>query len=110
MIEFDLGGVLVIPVIFALNRVRQVFGDIDRRIDHALAVEIDRHIEIGGAQRVVKRAGRDHLLGNLEPDLAPFVDDERADIFVGLVDVTVEQFEAQVFGARFFQEAPCLGP
>ena len=62
-------------------------------------------VEIAAAHRVEPRAGRHDLLRHLEPDLAPLVDQPGADIFVGLVDIAVEQLEAEALGAGFLQAA-----
>src|SRR2546426_5038402 len=52
------------------------------------------HVEIAAAHVVEPGSGRHHLLGHLEADLAPFVDDKGADVFIGLVDIAVEHLEA----------------
>ncbi|HEV8031867.1 MAG TPA: hypothetical protein VGP42_12695 [Stellaceae bacterium] len=46
----------------------------------------------------------------MQPDLAPFVDEPGADVFVGLVDIAVQQLEGQSLGARLLQQARRLGP
>ena len=42
---------------------------------------------------------------DLEADLAPLIDDPGAAIFVGLINVAVEEFKAKVFRAGFLQQA-----
>ena len=58
----------------------------------------------------IPRAGRQHPLRHLEADLAPFVDQPGADIFVGLVDVAVQQLEAEALGAGLLQQPLGFGP
>src|SRR5262249_23530793 len=54
--------------------------------------------------------GRHHALGNLESDLAPLVDHPSGVVFVGLVDITVQQLKAEPLGLRLPQETPRLPP
>ena len=57
----------------------------------------------------VERPGRHHFLRHLEPDLAPFVDDPGGNVFVGLIDVAVQQLESEPLGAGFLQQPLRLG-
>ena len=105
LVEIDLALVVVPAVIVEEDRVRQVFGDIEGRVDDALAVRLHRDVEIAGAHGLDPRAGRHDLLRHLNADLAPFIDGKRTDVFVWLVDITVEHLEAEVFGPGLFQQA-----
>ncbi len=109
LIEIDLLLVLVVAVVLGIDRMRQELADVEQRIDHGLAVEVDRHVEGAAAQRVEERTGRQHALRDLEPDLAPLVDHPGGDILVGLVDVAVHQLEFEPLGARLLQQALRLG-
>src|SRR5712691_10795071 len=45
----------------------------------------------------------------LTPIFLPFIDQPSADIFIGLVDVAVQQLEAEPLGAGLFQQPFCFG-
>ena len=77
---------------------RQVFADIGERIDDVLAIALGGDVEIAAAHRLEPRPGRQYPLGDVQADLAPLVDDPDPVIFIGLIDVAVEQFEAEPFG------------
>src|SRR6516164_2173277 len=62
------------------------------------------------AHRLDPGTGRDDTLRHVEPDFAPLVDQPGRDIFVGLVDVAVQQLEAEAIGPRLLQQPPRLGP
>ena len=89
---------------------RQVFADIGERIDDVLAIALGRDVEIAAAHRLEPRPGRQHPLGDVQSDLAPLVDDPDAVVFIGLIDVAVQQLEAEPFGAGLLQQPPRLGP
>ena len=82
-------------------RVRQVFCSVEQRIDDVLAFAIERRVEFALAERLAEGTGRQHALCHLDANFAPFVDDPGCVEFVGLVDIAVEQFEPQPFGASF---------
>jgi len=81
LIEFDFDLVLEIPVIFGVHRARQIFLDIDHRVDDALAVALQRHIEIAAAHRRVPWADRRDALPHIEAHLAPLIDQPATEIF-----------------------------
>ena len=74
---------------------------VQHRVDHAVAVGLDHDVEVAGcaSPRSHGPVGT-HLLRRLHADLAPFVDQPGADVFVGLIDVAVEQLEPQPLLAR----------
>ncbi len=84
---------------------RQIFADIGERVDNVLAIALNGHVKISGALRGKPRADRQHLLRDLESDLAPVIDRPDAVVFVRLIRRAIEQLEAQIFGAGFLQQA-----
>jgi len=56
--KLDFLVVLVIAVVLGVDRTRQILGGVERRVDDALAVEIDCHVEISAAQPLIERSGR----------------------------------------------------
>src|SRR5262249_59264888 len=60
------------------------------------------------AECAIERSGRKPGLRALLSDLAPFVDQPGADIFVGLVDVAVHQLNFEPLDARLFEQTPRL--
>ena len=88
---------------------RQPAADVGDRIDDVLAVGLQSHGEVAAAHGVEPWPGGHHLLGRLDADLAPFVDQPGADDLVGLVDVAVEELERQVLLPRFLEQPPGLG-
>ena len=89
VVEFDLCWILVVSKIRTRDRVRQVFGPIEQRVDDVLAFAIERRIEFALPQRLGKRARRQHALGHLDANFAPFVYDPGCIELVGLVDIAV---------------------
>ena len=67
-------------------------------------------IEIAVAHRVEPGTGRHDLLRYMQPDLAPLVDQPGRDVFVGLVDVAVEEFEGEPLGPGLLQQPLGLFP
>ena len=110
LVERDLGVILVMRVILGIDRFRQEFLDIEQRVDQAMAGGLEHDIEIAAAHRFEPRPGRLDTLGYVQPDLAPLVDQPGRDVFVGLVDIAVEQLEGEPLGPRLLQQAPRLGP
>src|ERR1700745_2304229 len=89
---------------------RQVFPAIGERIDDVLAVTLGSDVEIAAAQRLEPRSGRQYPLGDVQSDLAPLVDYPDPVIFIGLIDIAVQQFELEPLGSGLFKQAPRLGP
>src|SRR5271155_4234093 len=89
---------------------RQVFADIGERIDDVLTIALGGDVEIAAAHRLEPRTGRQHPLGYVQSDLAPLVDDPDPIVFIGLIDIAVQQFELEPLGSGLFQQAPRLGP
>ena len=101
-------GVLEIGVVVAGRG--QVLRDVGDRVDHRLAVEVDRDVEVAGlAQDVVEHRRRVDLLIDGQADLLPLVHQPGADDPVGLIDGAVVEGEAQTFLPGFLQQAPRLG-
>ena len=48
--------------------------------------------------------GGRHPLRHLDADFLPFIDQPSADIFIGLIDIAVQQLEAEPFGVGLFQQ------
>ena len=83
---------------------------VEQRVDHTLAIADHPDIEVSRSEGFEPGTGWHHALSDVQSDFAPVVDDPVGIVFVRLVDVTVEQFEAKPFGPRLFQQTPCLGP
>jgi hypothetical protein len=110
VVEVDLLGALKICVIGGVDRAWQVSLDVEERVDDALAVAGHTHVEIAVAKRFEPWPGGYDALRDLEPDLAPLVDDPGPIILVGLIDIPVEQLKAEPFGPGILQETLSLGP
>jgi hypothetical protein len=52
-------------------------------------------VEISAAHRVEPGARRHHAPRHVQPDLAPLVDEPSGNVFEGLVDIAVQQFETE---------------
>src|ERR1700719_5296229 len=89
---------------------RQELADVEERVDDRLAVEVHRYVKGAAAQPFEERTRRQYALRDMEPDLAPLVDQPGGDIFIGLVDVAVQQLELQPFGAGLLQQSLGLRP
>src|SRR4029077_2764074 len=109
-VHLDFLRIVELSVVRAGHRMRQVFADIGDRDVDVLAIALGADIEIAAAQRLEPRPGRQYPLGYVQSDLAPLVDDPDSIIFIGLIDVAVEQFEAEPLGSGFFEQAPRLAP
>src|SRR5215471_568585 len=90
MVEIDLVLVVKISEIIAENRARQVFLDVKNRINHALAITVERHLEAPVTHRVEPGADRQHALRDIEANLAPLIDEPSAKILERLVEITVQ--------------------
>jgi len=100
LVEIDFPLVLILPVIRCGDRGRQNLLHIERWIDHAVPIGVEGHLEIALAHCLDPGTGRDDTLRHVEPDFAPLVDQPGRDIFVGLVDLAVQQLEAEAIGPR----------
>jgi hypothetical protein len=60
-------------------------------------------VEISAAHYVEPEARRHHALRHVQPDLAPLVDEPNGDVFEGLVDIAVQQFETEPLRSGIFQ-------
>src|SRR4029077_11249202 len=96
-------------VIAARDRSRQIFGAIEQRVDDVLAIAVHDRLEIAVAHGLAEGARLQYALGDLEADLAPFVDDPQPVELVRLVDIAVEQLETQIFLPGFLEQPPRLG-
>jgi|SRR5919109_888626 hypothetical protein len=74
LIEIDLVLILKISVILGEDRARQVFLDVDHRVDDALTIALEGHVETAVAHRFEPRTDWHHALRHVEADLAPLVD------------------------------------
>src|SRR4029077_13921342 len=92
------------------DRSGQSLLHVEQRVDHALATGFEDDVEIAAAHRLEPGACRHYALGCMEPDSTPLVDQPGADIFVGLIDISIEELEAQTLRSRLFQQALGLGP
>ena len=90
LVEIDLVLVVKISEIIAENRARQVFLDVEYRINHALAITVERHLEAPVTHRVEPGADRQHALRDIEANLAPLIDEPSAKILERLVEITVQ--------------------
>ena len=73
-----------------------------------MARGLDSDIEVATAQCLVPGATRHRALRYVQPDLAPFIDQPGANVFVRLVNVAVQQLEADPLGAGLLQQAARL--
>src|SRR5499427_9738608 len=87
LVQIDLELVVVVPIVLAEHGMRQVFLDIEKWVHHAVAAGLDDDVEAAAAHRFVPRPRRHHALVNAQSDLAPLVDQPRANEFVRLIDV-----------------------
>src|SRR6266478_6794604 len=55
LVQIDLRLIVVVPVVLAEHRARQVFLDVEKRVHHAVAAGFDDHVEIAAAHRFVPR-------------------------------------------------------
>src|SRR6185437_1560987 len=74
LIKVDFLLVVVIAVILGEDGARQHLLGVEQRVDHAGAIGFENDVEIAAAHRLEPRAGRNHALLRMKPDLAPFVD------------------------------------
>ena len=81
---------------------RQVAPGVGDRIDDVLAIGFQGDREIAGPHGFQPRPGGHDFLCDGDADLAELIDQPRADDHVRLIDVTIEHFERQTFGAGFF--------
>src|SRR5215472_15559636 len=95
LIQIDFVLIVVVSVILDKDRAGKDLLDVEQRVDHALTTGFENDVEGAAAHRFEPRAGRHDALRSVEPDLAPFVDEPSPDIFVGLVDIPVQQFETE---------------
>src|SRR5687768_9509086 len=104
--------VLIAGVLAAGDVVRQELGDVDDRVDHRLAVEVQADVVFlaFAAQRGIEGRRRlDPVLG-IQADLAPLIDQPDTEDLVGLLDAAVVQPELEALGhAGFLEQAPRLG-
>ena len=110
VVDLDKRLVLVITVIGGEDRTRQIRLNVDQRVRHAAAIGLQHDREIAAAHRVGPRSGGHHPLRHLQADLAPFVDEPSPDVFIGLIDVAVQQFETETLGPGLLQQAPGFRP
>ena len=59
--------------------------------------------EIAAPQRREPRTGRDDALRYMQADPAPLIDQPGSKVFVRLIDVAVDEFEAEPLDAGLFQ-------
>src|SRR5262249_11536184 len=98
------------PIVSSIDRGRQISLHVEQWVDHTLAVADDTDVEIPLPERLKPGTGRHHALCHMKADLAPVVDDPGRIVFVRLVDIAVEQLEAEPFGPCVFQQASRLCP
>src|SRR6516164_3911415 len=101
VIHLDFLRIVKLPEVRVGHRMRQVFADIGERIDDVLTIALGSYIKIAGTHRREPRPCRKHLLGYMQSDLAPLVDDPDPVILIGLINVAVQQSKGQVFGSGF---------
>src|SRR6267143_1060762 len=104
VVEVDLLGVLKVSVVCGVDRARQVPLHVEHRVDDALAIAGQDGVEIAAAHCFEIWTCRHHALGDVDTDLAPLVDHPSGIVFIGLVDIAVQQLKAEPFGAGVLQE------
>src|ERR1700730_4083723 len=90
LIEIDLVPIFVISVILGEDWARQIFLDVEHRVDDALTIALEGDVETAVAHRLEPWTDRHDALRDVESDLAPLVYEPGADIFEGLVEITVQ--------------------
>src|SRR5262249_38372986 len=96
--SFELG------IISAEDRAGKVALYVGHRGRYSVAVGRRDDLEIAAPHCVEPGAGGRHPLRDLDADFLPFIDQPSADIFIGLIDVAVQQLEAEPLGAGLFQQ------
>jgi hypothetical protein len=66
LVELDLGGVFIMPVILGIDGGRQCLLDIERRIDIAVAGRFEHDIEFAIAHRIEPRPARQDPLRHMQ--------------------------------------------
>src|SRR5438309_8340139 len=95
---FELG------VIAAEDRAGTVALYVEHRVRYSVAVGRRDDLEIAAPHGVEPGAGGRHSLRHLDADFLPFIDQPSADVFIRLVDVAVQQLEAEPLGTGLFQQ------
>src|SRR5215471_15304539 len=104
IVEVDRFGILEVSVICGVDRARQVPLHVERCIDHALAISSQHCFEIATAHCFEIWTCRHYALGDVDTDLAPLVDYPSGVVFIGLVDIAVQQLKAEPLGSGLLQE------
>src|SRR6516164_2348807 len=103
-VERHLVWIFELGVIAAEDRPGKVALYVERRVRYSVAVGRRDDLEIAAPHCVEPGAGGRHPLRHLDADFLPFIDQPSADIFIGLIDVAVQQLEAEPLGAGLFQQ------
>jgi hypothetical protein len=77
---------------------------VEHPVDDPLAIPGQDGVEIAAAHCFEIWTCRHHALGDVDADLAPLVDHPSGIVFIGLVDIAVQQLKAELFGASVVQE------
>lgn len=106
-LSVDIDRLLIIKpsIICGVDRGRQISLHVEQRVNHALAIADDTDVEVALPKRGEPRAGLQHPLRYKQPDLAPIVDDSIGIVFIGLVDIAVQELETEPFRIRLFQQS-----
>src|SRR3954471_22812546 len=103
-VERHLVWIFELGVIAVEDRAGKVALYIEHRVRYSVAVGRRDDIEIAAPHCIEPGAGGRHPLRHLDADFLPFIDQPSADIFIWLVDIAVQQLEAEPLGAGLFQQ------
>src|SRR5882757_44139 len=95
VVEVDLLGVLKVSVVCGVDRARQVPLHVEHRVDDTLAIAGQNGVEIAAAHCFEIWTCRHNALDDVDTDLAPLVDHPSGIVFIGLVDIAVQQLKAE---------------
>jgi hypothetical protein len=109
-VERHLVWIFELGVIAAEDRAGKVALYVKHRVRYSVAVGRRDDLEIAAPHCFEPGAGGRHPLRHLDADFLPFVDQPSDDIFIGLIDVAVQQLEAEPLGAGLFQQLLRLEP
>src|SRR5215469_3508370 len=101
-IERYLVWIFELGVIAAEDRPGKVALYVEHRVRYSVAIGRRDDLEIAAPHCVEPGAGGRHSLLHLDADFLPFIDEPGADIFIGLIDLAVQQLEAEPLGAGLF--------
>src|SRR5215475_8618928 len=108
VVDIDLLRIGEVTEVLTMDLVRQPTADVSDRIDDVLAIGLQRYGEVAAAHGIKPRARRNHPLCRLNTDLTPFINQPGANQFVGLIHISIEEFESEAFLPGLLEQAARL--